>query len=91
MQKAVEFATLEWVDWFNNRRLLEPIGNVPPAEAEVRTMPKPTSTSWQRDSNQTASGKPGAVQPGAETEFEVHLGCSKRWQFRFKDLFDGER
>jgi putative transposase len=34
--EAVEFATLEWVDWFNNRRLLEPIGNVPPAEAEAR-------------------------------------------------------
>jgi putative transposase len=32
--EAVEFATLEWVDWFNNRRLLEPIGNVPPAELE---------------------------------------------------------
>ncbi len=32
---AVEFATLEWVDWFNHRRLLEPIGNVPPAELEV--------------------------------------------------------
>jgi transposase InsO family protein len=31
---AVEYATLEWVDWFNNRRLLEPIGNVPPAEFE---------------------------------------------------------
>jgi putative transposase len=31
--EAVEFATLEWVDWFNNRRLLESIGNVPPAEA----------------------------------------------------------
>jgi len=30
----VEYATLEWVDWFNNRRLLEPIGNVPPAEYE---------------------------------------------------------
>jgi transposase InsO family protein len=30
----VEFATLEWVDWFNNRRLFEPIGNVPPAEYE---------------------------------------------------------
>jgi transposase InsO family protein len=30
----VEYATLEWVDWFNNRRLLEPIGNVPPAEFE---------------------------------------------------------
>ena len=33
---AVEFATLEWVDWFNHRRLLEPIGNIPPAEAEDR-------------------------------------------------------
>ena len=32
--EAVEFATLEWVDWFNKRRLLEPIGNIPPAEAE---------------------------------------------------------
>lgn len=31
---AVEYATLAWVDWFNNRRLLEPIGNIPPAEAE---------------------------------------------------------
>ena len=34
--EAVEFATLEWVDWFNKRRLLEPIGNIPPAEAEAR-------------------------------------------------------
>jgi transposase InsO family protein len=33
--EAVEYATLEWVDWFNNRRLLEPIGNIPPAEAEA--------------------------------------------------------
>lgn len=32
--KDVEFATLEWVDWFNHRRLLEPIGYVPPVEAE---------------------------------------------------------
>ncbi len=32
---AVEFATLEWVDWFNNRRLLGPVGNRPPAEAEA--------------------------------------------------------
>ncbi|WP_156454321.1 MULTISPECIES: IS3 family transposase [unclassified Sphingomonas] len=34
--ETVEFATLEWVDWFNHRRLLEPIGNIPPAEAEQR-------------------------------------------------------
>jgi transposase InsO family protein len=34
--EAVELATLAWVDWFNHRRLLEPIGHVPPAEAEAR-------------------------------------------------------
>jgi putative transposase len=34
--EAVEWATLEWVDWFNHRRLLAPIGNIPPAEAEAR-------------------------------------------------------
>jgi transposase InsO family protein len=32
--ESVEFATLEWVDWFNHRRLMGPIGNIPPAEAE---------------------------------------------------------
>jgi|TARA_R110000772_G_scaffold126347_2_gene233377 hypothetical protein len=34
--EAVELGTLEWVDWFSNRRLMEPIGNGPPAEAEQR-------------------------------------------------------
>jgi putative transposase len=34
--QEVEFATLRWVDWFNHYRLLEPIGNIPPAEAEER-------------------------------------------------------
>ena len=34
-REAVELATLAWVDWFNHRRLLEPIGNIPPAEAEA--------------------------------------------------------
>ena len=34
--EAIEFATLEWVDRFNNQRLLEPIGNIPPAEAAQR-------------------------------------------------------
>ncbi|MET4331160.1 transposase InsO family protein, partial [Bradyrhizobium sp. i1.15.2] len=55
--EAVEFATLEWVDWFNNRRLLEPIGNIPPAEAEQRWNNRP----WRHNLNQIASGKPGAV------------------------------
>ena len=31
----VEYSTLEWVDWFNHRRLLEPFGNIPPAEKEA--------------------------------------------------------
>ena len=42
----VEYATLEWVDWFNHRRLLGPIGHVPPAELEAayhqREDPSPT-------------------------------------------------
>ena len=34
-REAVELATLEWVAWFNNHRLLESIGYIPPAEAET--------------------------------------------------------
>lgn len=34
--EAVEFATPAWVDWYNNRRLFEPVGSIPPAEAETR-------------------------------------------------------
>jgi putative transposase len=34
--ETVEYATLDWVDWYNNHRLLEPIGDMPPAEAEER-------------------------------------------------------
>jgi transposase InsO family protein len=35
-RSRLSIATLEWVDWFNNRGLLEPIGNIPPTEAEKR-------------------------------------------------------
>ena len=35
-KESVELATLEWVAWFNNHRLMESIGNIPPAEAEAR-------------------------------------------------------
>jgi transposase InsO family protein len=34
-KEAVERATLEWVSWINSQRLLEPIGYIPPAEAEA--------------------------------------------------------
>ena len=39
--ESVEFATLEWVDWFNNRRRLSAIGNIPPAEAQARYYANP--------------------------------------------------
>lgn len=34
-REAIELATLEWVSWFNHHRLLEPLGYIPPAEAEA--------------------------------------------------------
>ena len=42
--QAPEFATLAWVDWFNTRRLLEPIGYIPPAEYEERYYEQVTVT-----------------------------------------------
>ena len=57
--ESVEFATLEWVDWFNNRRLLEPIGNIPPAEAEANY--------WRQQSEILSTTKPvqsAALQEG---------------------------
>jgi putative transposase len=40
-REAVELATLAWVDWFNHKRLLGPIGNIPPAEAEAAYYQQP--------------------------------------------------
>ena len=78
--EAVEFATLAWVDWFNHRRLLEPIGFVPPVEAEPAFYNAPASkpiAAWH--SNQPASGKPGAVQtPSATPDRPVHQRWGRR-------------
>ena len=41
--EAVKFATLEWVDWFNNRKLLEPIGHIPQPKQKPTTMPRWTT------------------------------------------------
>src|SRR4030095_9526656 len=54
--EAVEFATLEWVDWFNTRRLLEPIGYVRRQNTKSATMPGSQSP----DSHQLPSEIPGA-------------------------------
>ena len=47
--EVVAYATLEWVDWFDNRRLPEPFGNIPPAQAEERcyAMPDPPAATVQ--------------------------------------------
>ncbi len=60
--ESVEFATLEWVDWFNNRRLLEPIGNIPPTEAEQRYYVLLDDQTMAGNSHQPASGNPRAVR-----------------------------
>ncbi len=60
----VEYATLEWVDWFNNRRLLGPIGNIPPAEYEKMyydQIETPAAVAGLNPSTNRVSGEPGAV------------------------------
>ncbi len=44
--EAVEFATLEWVHWFNHQRILEVIGNRPPAEVEAAYHRQSEHTAW---------------------------------------------
>jgi putative transposase len=58
-REAVELATLEWVSWFNHHRLLEPIGYIPPAEAEANY--------WHQQAQGSAATKPvrtAALQEG---------------------------
>jgi len=57
----VEFATLEWVAWYNHRRLLEPLGYLPPAEFSRHTMTARPPEMRSRFSRNEVSGKPGAV------------------------------
>ena len=58
-REAVELATLKWVSWFNYHRLLEPIGYLPPAEAEANY--------WRQQAQVSATTKPArsaALQEG---------------------------
>ena len=52
--EAVEYATLTWIDWFNNRRLLEPIGYVPPAEYEAQYYAQASTGGARRHTNSSA-------------------------------------
>ena len=63
---AVEVATINWVDWYNTRRLLGSIGDIPPAEAEANhhaALEATPMAAW--DSNKPASEKPRAVHSGS--------------------------
>jgi transposase InsO family protein len=50
---AVEMATLEWVEWYNNRRLFEALGDIPPAEAESAYYATMTPSESPRMAEQT--------------------------------------
>lgn len=58
---AMIYATLEWVDWFNHRLLLKPIGNIPPAEAEATYYAMLDETPLLRNSNQIGSSSAAAA------------------------------
>jgi putative transposase len=62
--EAVELATLDWVDWFNHRRLLEPIGYVPPAEYEAQYYSQFEATS----TSDPVSRRGARRQPHADNE-----------------------
>ncbi|MGF7176871.1 hypothetical protein FHS63_004664 [Azospirillum doebereinerae] len=82
--EAVEFATLEWVDGFNNRRRLEPIGNILPAEAELfprapkfkrSILTKMADSQSRRCENRASKGD---LQPLVKN---ILLMEPKEWQF----------
>ncbi len=60
--EAVEYATLEWVDWFNHRRLPEPSATSRLPKPKINIMLPRTTSIGQRESQPNASDKPGAVQ-----------------------------
>ena len=61
---AVEFATLDLVDWSNNRRTLEPIGNRPRPRSKRLTIAKESTRRWSPDSHKTVSENPGRFRSG---------------------------
>src|SRR5690606_31418121 len=62
--EAVEFATLHWVDWFNTRRLLEPIGYVPPAEYEGQYYEQQRQPATNDAALPVAADMPPTSEPG---------------------------
>ena len=72
-REAVELATLEWVSWFNHHRLLEPIGYIPPAEAEANY--------WRQQAQASSTTKPaalGSAAGGLNHEYMAQPGGLRR-------------
>jgi len=70
--ESVEFATLRWVDWFNTRRLLEPIGYVPPAEYEAQY--------YEALASAAMLASPGGAQRHPHPSIEAHETAAERLQ-----------
>lgn len=77
--EAVEYATLESVDWFNHRRLLEPIGNIPPGEAEAQYYAAITAMDLASVTQTNQPPANPARFTGAGTGFTARSGSS-RWE-----------
>jgi len=72
VSSAGGFATLEWVDWVNNRRPLSPSATSRQRKLKPPTMPRPSRQLWRHNSNQMAFGKPGVVQsPGQDDTLDL--------------------
>ncbi len=81
----VEYATLEWVDWFNHRRLLEPIGDVPPAEFEAAYWVRyrqedgsPTDESFRGSPSLSEAHSPGRIAKAPAPEAPSRLPIGER-------------
>src|SRR5690606_20918003 len=73
-REEVEWETLGWVDWYNNRRLLGSVGNIPRQKPRRRTTPATRVTPWRRDSNEMASGEAVAIHSPCPRQYHpFHL------------------
>ena len=70
------YAALDWVDWVNNRRLLEPLGNIPPAEAEANVSAAVEKSDMAASLRQISlrHTRSGSVPRDREDSFAPELG-----------------
>jgi glyoxylase-like metal-dependent hydrolase (beta-lactamase superfamily II) len=79
---AAEFAALAWVDWFDNRRLLEPSGNIPPAEAGARVHADLEATARAARRSEQPRASPARFRRAGRRERAVGCGYCNRSRLR---------